>query len=413
MIRTTTLDCGITVVTESMPDVRSVAAGFWVAVGSRDEAAPQAGASHFLEHLLFKGTDDRSASEIAEVVDAVGGEINAFTTKEYTAFYVRMLSDHIDLGLDVLSDIMWSPAFRSDEIEAERQVILEEILMHGDEPADLVHEVFTEALFPGHPLGREVLGEESTIRNMSRDDIRSFHEHHYRPANIVMAAAGYLQHDEVVAGVERRFAGSHGGAAPQRMAPVAQPERVRVIQRPTEQAHIVVGSPGLDRDDDDRYSMAVVNHVLGGGMSSRLFQEIREKRGLVYSVYSYRAAYEGAGALAVYAGTAPAHVEQVLDLVRGEVDRMAAHGVTPRELELAKGHLKGTMALSLEDSGARMSRIGRSQLVHGRVLTFDEVVAAIEAVTVDDVGRVAADVLNRPRVLAVVGPFADDAFAAA
>ena len=412
-IRTTVLDCGITVVSEAMPDVRSVAAGFWVATGSRDERASQAGASHFLEHLLFKGTETRTARDIAESVESVGGEINAFTTKEYTAFYVRLLSDHLDLGLDILSDIMWSPAFRPDEVEAERQVILEEILMHGDEPADLVHDVFAEAMFPNHPLGREVLGDESTITAMSRDDIRSFFAHHYRPRNIVMAAAGLLDHDALVAGVEARFAGGDGGSAPARTAPVAPPQAVRVVERSTEQAHIVLGMPALDRNDDDRYVLSVLNHVLGGGMSSRLFQEIREERGLAYSVYSYRAGYEGAGALAVYAGTAPRHVDEVLGLIRAEVDRMAKHGISPRDLDLAKGNLIGTMVLSLEDSGARMSRLGRSQLVHGRVLTFDELVGAIDAVTVDAVARVAERVLGQPRVLAVVGPFADDAFAAA
>src|SRR5437899_12428977 len=204
-----------------MPDVRSVTAGFWVAIGSRDEAPNFSGASHFLEHLLFKGTETRSAKDIAEAVDAVGGDINAFTTKEYTAFYVRLLSDSLDLGLDILSDIMWSPAFRPTEVEAERQVILEEILMHADEPADLVHEVFTEALYPGDPLGREVLGDEATITAMTRDQIAAFFNDHYRPANIVMAAAGRVDHDAVVDGIERRFAGPDGGGAPSRKTPDA------------------------------------------------------------------------------------------------------------------------------------------------------------------------------------------------
>ena len=404
MIETTRLDSGITVVTERIPWVRSVSAGFWVGTGSRDEGPGLFGASHFLEHLLFKGTATRSARQIAEDVDAVGGDMNAFTTKEYTAFYVRLLDDSLELGLDILSDILWNPAFRPDEVEAERQVILEEILMRADEPADLVHEVFNEALFPEHPVGREVLGDEETIGAMSREDIARFHAHHYRPGNVVFAAAGHLEHAEVVAGVERRFAGAEGGAAPERAMPVDPPRLLAVDPRPTEQVHLVLGMRSLHRHDEDRYALAVLNHVLGGGLSSRLFQKVREERGLAYSVYSYRSAFADAGALAVYAGTMPSRVGEVLGLVRHEFDAMAASGITRRELEVAKGHLVGELALSLEDSAARMSRIGRSQLVHGEVLTVDEVAALISAVTLDDVTRVAAAVLGNERVLAAVGP---------
>ena len=404
MIETTKLDNGITVVTERIPWVRSVSAGFWVGTGSRDEGPGLFGASHFLEHLLFKGTATRSARQIAEDVDAVGGDMNAFTTKEYTAFYLRVLDDSLDLGLDILSDILWSPAFRPEEVEAERQVILEEILMRADEPADLVHEVFTEALFPDHPVGREVLGDEGTIGAMSRQDIVDFHSHHYRPGNIVFAAAGLIDHDAVVEGVSRRFAGSDGGTSPDRAVPVGPPRPLAVDSRPTEQVHLVLGMRSLDRHDEDRYALAVLNHVLGGGLSSRLFQKVREERGLAYSVYSYRSAFADSGALAVYAGTMPSRVGEVLGLVRAELDDMASAGVTERELEVAKGHLVGEMALSLEDSAARMSRIGRSQLVHGTVLTVDEVAARIARVTLDDVARVAATVLGNDRVVAAVGP---------
>jgi len=394
----------MTVVTERIPWVRSVSAGFWVGTGSRDEAPGMFGASHFLEHLLFKGTAARTARRIAEEVDAVGGDMNAFTTKEYTAFYLRVLDDSLGLGLDILSDILWSPAFRPEEVEAERQVILEEILMRADEPADLVHEVFTEALFPDHPVGREVLGDEETIEAMSREDIAAFHAHHYRPGNVVFAAAGQLDHAAVVDGVARRFAGARGGAAPDRAVPVDPPRALAVDARLTEQVHLVLGVRSLDRHDEDRYALAVVNHVLGGGLSSRLFQKIREERGLAYSVYSYRAAFADSGALAVYAGTMPSRVAEVVGLVRDELDAMAGHGITPRELEVAKGHLVGEMALSLEDSAARMSRIGRSQLVHGTVLTVDQVAERIAAVTMEDVERVAATVLGNERVLAAVGP---------
>ncbi len=401
----TRLDCGITVVTERMPDVRSVTTGFWVGTGSRDEDEDVAGASHFLEHLLFKGTAGRSARDIAETVDAVGGDMNAFTTKEYTAFYVRSLSANLDLGLDILSDIMWSPAFRLDEVDAERKVILEEILMRADEPADLVHEVFTEALYPGHQLGQEVLGDEASITAMSREQIAGFHGHHYRPGNIVVAAAGDLDHEKAAAGIERRFTGRPGGCGPERTTPDRAPRRLAVVRRPTEQAHLVIGTRGLDRDDDRRYAMAVLNHVLGGGMSSRLFQEIRETRGLAYSVYSYRSSYQGTGALAVYAGTAPASLRDVTGLIQDEFDRLVAEGITERELVMAKGHLRGSMALSLEDSGARMSRIGRSQLVHDRVPSLDEVDSQLMAVSLTDVADVTQAVLGQAPTIAVVGPF--------
>jgi predicted Zn-dependent peptidase len=404
MIRTSVLPSGMAVVTERMPDVRSVTAGFWVGTGSRDESPELFGASHFLEHLLFKGTPTRSARSISEDIDAVGGDMNAFTTKEYTAFYVRLLAESLDLGLDILSDILWNPAFRPDEVETERQVILEEILMRDDEPGDLVHELFAEALYPGHPLGLEVLGDERSITNMSGDDIRGFFADHYRPQNIVFSAAGLVDHDAVVDGLTSRFAGGSGGVRPVRVAPVRPPEPSVVCTRKTEQAHLVVGCTAFDRHHPDRYALAALNHVLGGGLSSRLFQSIREERGLAYAVYSYRAAFDDAGALAVYAGTAPGRAGEVLRLVSESLDQLAACGVEPRELEVAKGHLKGEMALSLEDSAARMSRIGRSRLVHGEILEVDDLAARIDAVTLDDVARVAADVLTRPRVTAAVGP---------
>ncbi|HEX2024514.1 MAG TPA: pitrilysin family protein [Acidimicrobiales bacterium] len=412
MIRTTRLGNGIHVVTEWMPGSHSVTTGYWVDAGSRDEEPAIAGASHFLEHLLFKGTATRSARDIAESIEAVGGDMNAFTTKEYTSFYTRLLDDDLDLGLDILSDIMWAPAFRPEEIEAERQVILEEILMHEDEPSDLVHELFNDALFPGHPLGRPVLGDRSTITAMTRDAINEYFEALYRPESIVVAAAGNVDHDRVVAGVEKRFDGRLG-ARPPRQRPALPPARSVVVHnRPTEQAHLVVGMRALDRADDDRFTLSVLNQVLGGGMSSRLFQEIREKRGLVYSVYSYRAAYVESGALAIYAGTSPGRAHEVLELIDEELDRLLESGVSERELTVAKGHVKGSLALSLEDSAGRMSRIGRSQLVHGTVMTFDELVARTEAVTADDLRRVTDRVIRGERVLAVVGPFAEDAFPA-
>ncbi len=407
-LRSTTVDEGLTVVTEHMPDVRSVSAGFWVGTGSVDEAPAQSGASHFLEHLLFKGTPTRTARAIAESVDAVGGDLNAFTTKEYTTFYVRVLADDQDLGLDILSDIMWSPAFRPEEFESERQVILEEILMHADEPADLVHDVLASALFPGHPLGREVLGEQVTVSAMTVDQVAAFHAEHYRPGNIVVALAGHVDHDRVTDAIAARMPRRAGGHRPHRTAPMAPSLRRVVLPRPTEQTHLLVASPAPDRDDDDRHVMTIVEHVLGGGMSSRLFQSIREERGLAYSVYAYQLGFEGAGALAVYAGTSPSNTQEVLDLIGAEFERMASRGVTAEEMESARSHIRGAMALGLEDSGARMSRIGHSQVVHGRVLGLDEVEARLTDLTLERINDVASRWLSLPRTVACVGPFEGD-----
>jgi predicted Zn-dependent peptidase len=419
-VETTVVDGGLTIVTEHMPDVRSVSLGFWVGTGSVDEPENIAGASHFLEHLLFKGTEQRSAREIAELVDAVGGDINAFTTKEHTAFYVRLLAESVDLGLDILSEIIWAPALRPEELEAERQVILEEILMHGDEPAEEVHDIFNSAMYPGHPLGRDVLGLEDTVRAATRQQIARFHRHHYRTANIVVTAAGLVEHAGIVDGVVSRLEKAAtdvgrevllGGSRPERRPPADSAQRRLVVTRPTEQAHVMVGMPGFDRNHPDRQVLNVLDHILGGGMSSRLFQSIREERGLAYSVYSYRSGYQGTGDFAVYAGTAPAKAPEVLKLITEELDKMAAQGPSENELRAARSHIRGATALGLEDSGARMSRLGRSQLAHGRVPSLVELDDQIAAVTVDDLSRVAAEVLGGPRSLVVLGPFDDDAFA--
>ena len=406
-IRRTRLDSGLRVVTEHLPGLRSAAVGFWVGTGSRDEPASIAGASHFLEHLLFKGTLDRNAAEIAEAIESVGGDMNAFTGQETTAFYVRVPDQCLPLALEILSGIVWSPAIRLHEFESERQVILEEIRMRDDAPDDLVHDVFARALFPDHPLGREVAGSHDTISAMSRDEVAGYHGAHYLPGNVVVAVAGNLVHDEVVELVEK-YLPIGDGHRPQRPhgLEIGPPRRAAIVERPLEQAHVVVGTRSLRRDDPDRFALGVLDQVLGGGMSSRLFQEVRERRGLAYSVFSYRSAFDETGAFAVYAATAPEHVEEVLDVVNAELDRLVHDGgVTERELVSAKGHLTGSLALSLESSASRMHRIGRHELSMGEVPTLDEVVADVEAVTADDVARVIDRILAPgERTLAAVGP---------
>jgi predicted Zn-dependent peptidase len=410
MIRTEVLPSGLSLVTETMTEARSVCIGFWVGTGSRDEDVVHAGASHVLEHLLFKGTDERSAASIAEAVDEVGGDFNAFTTKEYTSFYIRLLAEHLTLGLDILSDIMWRPALRKEDLDAERQVILDEILMHADEPADEAAEQSSAALFPDHPLGREVLGTVTSVSDMTADGIRDFFDEHYRPGNMVAAVAGDFDHEMVAAGLDARCGGTGGGSTPTRSSPDDRVDALRVTRRATEQVHVVLAARSVDRRDPSRYALAVLNHVLGGGLSSRLFQEIRERRGLAYSVWSERVAYHDAGFLSVGLGTAPEHLKEVLDIVTAQLTLLGQDGITERELAIAKGNLRAETLLACEDSGARMSRIGAGLLLHGEVLPVDEVLARVEALTVDDVHVAALRVVAAPRTLSVVGPFDADDF---
>jgi len=404
-IRTDRTSSGLTVVTEAMAEARSVCIGFWVGTGSRDETPDLAGASHFLEHLLFKGTEERSAASIAEAVDEVGGDFNAFTTKEYTSFYIRLLAEDVDLGLDILSDIMWRPALRAPDLDAERQVILDEILMHADEPADEAAELSSATLFPDHPLGREVLGTVSSVSDMTTERIQDFFDQHYLPGNMVVAVAGHLEHEVVVAGLDQRSGVGRGGETPARVAPDGRVIPLAVTRRSTEQAHVVLAARSVERSHPSRYALAVLNHVLGGGLSSRLFQEIRERRGLAYSVWSERVAYLDAGFLSVGLGTGPEHVAEVLDIVTDELGRLGAEGVTERELTIAKGNLRAETLLACEDSGARMSRIGAGMLLHGEVLTVEEVLARVDSLTLEDVHEAARVVVGAPRTLSVVGSF--------
>ena len=420
-IRHTVLPNGLRVVTEAMPTVRSVAFGIWVGVGSRDETPRLAGASHFLEHLLFKGTARRDALQIAAVMDAVGGEMNAFTAKEYTCFYARVLDADLPLAVDVVSDMVTSSLISTPDFESERGVILEEIAMHDDAPDDIVHDSFAQTIFGDHPLGRPVLGSVDTITTVSRRSVHGYYRRRYRPANMVVAVAGNVDHARVVRLVRKAFGAAgmlEGDEAP--VAPrggaggPAVVGGVQVTRRPTEQANLVLGTGGLPRADERRFALGVLNNALGGGMSSRLFQEVRERRGLAYSVYSYHSQYADTGLFGVYAGCAPSRVNEVLTLCREQIDAVAQHGITDAEIARGKGQLKGSLVLGLEDTGSRMSRLGKGELVYGELLTVDEVIGRIESVTPDDIREVAREVLSEGRLgLAVIGPFDDADFSAA
>jgi predicted Zn-dependent peptidase len=404
------LPSGVRVVTEAMPAVRSVALGLWIGVGSRDETAHQLGASHFLEHTLFKGTRRRSARDIAESLDAVGGEMNAFTSKEVTCFYARVLDRDVPLAFDVLADMVVDAANTPADVEAERQVVLSEIDIHLDTPDDLVHSDLSEIVLGDHPLARETLGDERSISGMHRDTIHDHYLATYRPGNLTVAAAGAVDHDTVVALADQLLGdlGRPGGAPPARTAPSGYGAgALRIRHRPTEQAHLALGMPGVDQLDPDRWALRVLNVALGGGMSSRLFQELREVRGLCYSTYSYASSYLDAGLEGAYVGTAPGKVDETLAVLRDELRRVA-DDVDADEVERAKGALRGGTVLGLEETGSRMSRIGKQVATDVPIVTVDEALALIDAVTVDDVMRVAHRVFDAPWNLAVVGPFAED-----
>ncbi|HEY6596887.1 MAG TPA: pitrilysin family protein, partial [Asanoa sp.] len=384
-------------------------------------APAQSGCSHFLEHLLFKGTNKRSALDISAEIEAVGGETNAFTTKEYTCYYARVLDEDLPLAVDVMCDLVADSVLAAADVETERGVILEEIAMHEDEPGDEVHDIFARAVYGDHPLGRLISGTEDTVSPMSRRQILNFYRRRYTPASIVVAAAGNLDHAAVVRQVRQALKGTPldvpAGAPPVLRAggpaPRTRGGQVVVTHKDTEQAHVVVGAPGISRLDERRFALAVLNNVLGGGMSSRLFQEIRERRGLAYSVYSYSTQFSDSGLFAVYAGCAPGKVEEVLDLTREALGEVARGGITDEELARGKGMARGSYVLGLEDTGSRMSRLAKGEMLYGDLLTVDDLLARVAAVTVGDVNGLAADVLAQPLSLAVVGPFAQDEFSGA
>lgn len=414
VVRRSVLPGGVRVLTEAMPGQRSATIGFWVAVGSRDEADGQHGSTHFLEHLLFKGTKRRTALEIASAFDEVGGESNAATAKESTCYFARVLDSDLPMAIDVIADMITGAVLDPAELEQERDVILEEIAMDSDDPTDVAHEKFVAAVLGSHPLARPIGGTPDAIKAVARDSVWEHYQRYYRPEELVITAAGGLDHDVVCDLVQKALEAAgwqlDPDAAPvdrraTNRAVITGTSGLQVVKRPVEQANIIMGCPTIVATDDRRFVMSVLNAVLGGGMSSRLFQEIREKRGLVYSTYSFTAAYADAGYFGMYAGCTPSKVRQVLDLLGVELDKLAKEGITEEELRKAVGQLGGGIVLALEDTGSRMSRLGRAELVSGEFQDIDETLARIKAVTVDEVQELARELAAAPRTITVVGPF--------
>jgi predicted Zn-dependent peptidase len=420
-VRRTVLPGGLRVISERMPGVRSVTVGVWVGVGSRDEPPSLAGATHYLEHLLFKGTARRNAEAISGAVEAVGGELNAFTTKEYTCYYTHTLDQDLPLALDVLGDMLTGSLLTAEDVEAERSVVLEELAMHDDDPTDAAHELLAAGLWGAGPLGRPIVGTAESVGALRRDQLRRWYRSRYTAPNIVVAAAGNLTHDALVAEVVTAFgvpAGGDGdGPPPNPPRPVRNPPRtaatVAFRRRRTEQANLVVGLPGLGRTDPRYPALRALDAVVGGGMASRLFVEVRERRGLAYSVHSFVTGYTDGGMWGVYAGCQPRRAAAVLGVVREQLALVAAAGISPDELARAQGQLRGALVLGLEDTASRMTRLGKAELVQGELPTLDELLARIDAVTVDEVAALAAELLRRPPALAVVGPYDDVADLAA
>ncbi len=403
-LRITHLDHGLRVVTEQVPGALSVAAGAWVGVGARDELPALNGASHFLEHLLFKGTATRSAHDISRTIDRCGGDINAFTNKEYTAFVTRVPQRHAEVGLDLLGDILTAPALRDADIEVERQVILEEIAMDDDSPDDVVHRMFAEQLFVDHPLGRETAGTRESVLGISADDVREFFARHYRAGSMVVSVAGPRSHDEMLALVAAGFAGLSSGDGRAERTPPAGTGTNQALVDDTEQVHLVLGGRGLARDDADREALDVVNHILGGGLSSRLFDVIREQRGLAYSVYSGTSCYGDAGIWVVGAGTLPDNADEVLSLIGEQLDLLRAHGLTDDEIDVAKGALTGTFELGLEDTGSRMTRNGALLCTRGEIVPVDEQVRRWLGVDQDATRRAIERVYTADPIVVTLGP---------
>ncbi len=396
------LDNGLRILTERMSQVRSISIGVWLTRGSRHESGERGGIAHFVEHMLFKGTRSRSAEDIAQAIDSIGGQLDAFTAKEYASYYIKVLDEHVPLALDILSDIVLNPAFVPDDIEREKKVVLEEIKMVEDTPDDLVHELFTQGFWEDHPLGRPILGTKATVESFTADLIRDYFAATYTPRNLIVSAVGNLEHENIRDLVAERFGSlaSVGPAAGDRM-PVVVP-KILIRSKELEQSHVCLGTNSYPQNHEDRYSSYVLNTLLGGSMSSRLFQNVREKRGLAYAVFSGLSSYRDAGSFTVYAGCANSAVSELVDVVVEELRGVKAAPVLDAELQRAKDHLKGSLMLSLENTASRMSHIARQEIYFERQFGLDETLQGIERVTVSDVQRVAADLFKGGSLAATV-----------
>jgi predicted Zn-dependent peptidase len=398
------LDSGQRVITERIPSVRSVALGFWIGAGSRDETPSKAGVTHFLEHLLFKGTRKYSAQDIAEIFDGLGGELNAATSREHTVVYVRVADHHLEQALDVMSDMVYTPLFA--DLDSEREVVLEEIAMYEDTPHELVHDLMSEAVFGDHPLGRPVIGTAEVISTIGRRALTSYHQTMYRAGNVAVAAAGNLRHDELVARLEK--AQRKQERAPQRgprvRSPLVRPPRpsTRFQRKKTEQYHVCIGAPGIARSDRRRFAASILDALLGGSASSRLFQEIREKRGMAYSVYTFASQYTDTGLIGFYVGTRAENLAESLEIATDQIAEVADGKLRKGELDRAKENLKGRILLSMESTSNRMSRLGKSLITDTELLSIDRIAAEIDAVTPDSVADLAG-VLLAPEKLSASG----------
>lgn len=411
-VQRTVLPGGLRVVSEHVPGVRSAAIGVFVGVGSRDESPALNGASHFLEHLLFKGTPGRSAMDISAALDAVGGEFNAYTAREYTCYHARVLDQDLPMAVDVLGDMLTSSLITAEDVEAEREVILDEIAMHDDDPDDVVHNLFAAKAWDGTPLARPIAGTAESIRALTRSQVNRYYRSRYVAPAMTVAVAGNVVHRDVVRLVRKAFArrnflaDTEARPKPPRLAdePRATRSGDAYTTRAFEQVNLVLGMRGLTRSDQRRYALGVLNAAFGGGSSSRLFQEVRERRGLAYSVYSFATSYSDAGMVGVSVGSLPSKSDEVLKVVRTELSRVIAGGLTQDELDRGRGQMRGGLVLSLEDTASRMTRLGEVELFQERLLSLDEVLARLDAVTLDEVNALAAELFSRPETLAVVGP---------
>lgn len=408
MFNMVTLDNKTQILTETVPHVRSVSIGVFVDTGSRYEAPDMNGSSHFIEHLMFKGTNRRSAKDIAEELDAVGGQLNAFTTKEYTCYYARVMDEHFDLAVDLLGDMLFESKFDPVDIDRERNVIIEEIKMYEDTPDELVHDIFAGSIWRGHSLGQPIIGTADIINGLNRDKLFDYYKKNYNPGRMIVAVAGNITHDAVMKKLRPIFANKEGKGNLKKVDVPAAQRQIVCRSKDTEQVHLIVGAPGLKLDHEKIYVMQIINTILGGGLSSRLFQDIREQRGLVYSVYSYHSSYHDTGLFGIYAGLSKENVDEVLELIFKQVRDIQIKGVKKEELYRAKEQLKGSLFLSLENVTTRMSRLGKSQLYLGKFVTPEEIVNRVNKVTISDIRELAEEVLDPDSFsLASIGPWDD------